>query len=140
MILRDAWPQDWPQRLMAHVESAGRQGHVWGENDCALFTCNWIAAITGFDPAGAFRGHYTTGQGSLKALKKYGTGELISTFDGLMPPRVSPLRARRGDAVAIETDVGPALGLCLGPRAVFVALDGLAFRATGAVSAVWPVG
>lgn len=140
MIDRVDWPQYWPQRLLAHVEAAGKQGHVWAVNDCALFTCNWIKAMTGYDPASDYRGRYTSGIGSLKALKKYGTGELITTFDQLMPSRVSPLRARRGDAVAINTDIGPALGLCIGPRAVFVALDGLAFRSSAAVVAVWPVG
>lgn len=31
---------------------------VWGESDCAMFVADWTAALTGRDPAAAYRGRY----------------------------------------------------------------------------------
>lgn len=141
MLPREAWPVDWPERLHAHIAAAGARGHVWGANDCALFTCNWIRAISGHDPAAAFRGRYSTAKGSLRALRRYGQGELLATFSALMPPPVARLKARRGDACALWTEAGFALGLVADNRAVFLAPDkGLTLMPLTSLHSVFPVG
>lgn len=137
---REQWPEDWPSRLAAHIAEGGARGHEWGVNDCALFTCNWIKAIAGYDPAAAFRGRYRSQRGSLRALLEHGAGTLIPTFEALMPPRISVFSARRGDAVAAMTQDGPALGLIADHRAVFIALRGTVLLQRAACLAAWPVG
>lgn len=137
---RADWPENWPAELHAHVSRAGMAGHSWGRNDCALFTCDWVRLVTGYDPARAFRRRYSTATGSVKALLRYGTGDLVSTFDGLMPPRIAILRARRGDACAAIMADGPALGLVCGSEAAFIGLSGIGLAPLSRCLAVWPVG
>lgn len=133
--------ENWPERLHAYIEARGKEGFAWGRNDCALFTCDWIKEATGYDPAKDFRGKYSTAAGSLRALKKYGRGNLYDTFDALMEKRLSPLAARRGDAVAAP--VGPdgeiALGIVTGSKAVFLGLEGLVSIPTAKAAMAWEV-
>jgi len=72
----------------------------WGENDCCLYACDAIAAITGVDPAAKLRG-YTTEAEANALIAQYGTLEdlavAITTEYGM--PELSPKKAQRGDVV-----------------------------------------
>ena len=49
---------DWPSRLERYLQAARGRPFSWGENDCALFACGAVAAMTGEDPASRFRAGY----------------------------------------------------------------------------------
>ena len=82
---------------------------AYGENDCCMFACGAVLAMTGVDIAADFRGKYSDGPGAVRAIatvtgvdpekatveaaadwiaKKFGIAELPS-----------PLYAQRGDLV-----------------------------------------
>lgn len=109
---------DWEARLHAYL--AGLEGAVfaWGELDCALFAAGAVAAMTGIDPAAAYRGRYTTAVGSVRALRRYGAGSLADTISADFAER--PVgHARRGDLVMVDGMVG----VCIGADAIFVGED-----------------
>ncbi|GGB15175.1 hypothetical protein GCM10011380_00730 [Sphingomonas metalli] len=106
---------DWEERLHDYLAAQEGAEFVWGKNDCALFAAGAVQAMTGEDPATAYRGRYTTAAGSVRALKRYGAGTLVSTIDALFPQR-DPGFARRGDLVMVDGMVG----VCVGADAVFI--------------------
>jgi hypothetical protein len=106
---------DWEPRLAAYLESVRDREFVWGEHDCALHAANAVLAITGEDFAAPFRGKYSTGAGSVRALKRYGAGTLEATFDAALP-EIGNSFAQRGDIVLRDGMVG----VCLGADAAFV--------------------
>ena len=52
--------RDWRARLHKEVERWRRRPYRLGRADCALFVADCIRAMTGDDPAAAFRGRYGT--------------------------------------------------------------------------------
>ncbi|MEJ1353084.1 MAG: hypothetical protein RPU39_00145 [Candidatus Sedimenticola sp. (ex Thyasira tokunagai)] len=117
--------EGWEKRLMAEVRAAEDKTFKWGEFDCALFAADCVKAITGADLAADFRGHYTTAKGSLKALKKYGAGDLESTATRQLGNPIDTRLAMRGDVVMVNSDSGPALAVCMGSNAVVPGVQGL---------------
>ena len=137
MIQRRA---DWEQRLSAYLEPLVFGARfAWGQCDCALYVADAVLAMTGHDIAAPFRGKYSSAAGSARALKRYGAGDLKSTFDTLLPPRPVGF-ARRGDVVMHDG----AVGICMGAFALFVGQDpdreGLIRVARAEWSHAWGVG
>lgn len=134
--------QGWESILSAHIEEAKYKPFVRGVHDCALFACDGIFKMTGYDPAAHFRGHYTTLIGAKRALTKYGAGDLESTAAEKFGEPCSLLMARRGDPVLVPCPEGVALALVdmTGRRAVTTAQEGLvSYRMENWVKA-WRVG
>jgi hypothetical protein len=44
--------------LAVFLSRAASRGFVWGTHDCMLFAADWALALTGSDPAAAWRGTY----------------------------------------------------------------------------------
>lgn len=110
---------DWEQRLSDYITPLADEARFeWARLDCALFTADAVLAMTGHDIAEPFRGKYSTAAGSVRALKRFGAGDLRSTFDTLLPPRPVGY-ARRGDVVMHDG----AVGVCMGALALFVGQD-----------------
>lgn len=97
---------DWEQRLAAFLEETKVRPFEWGRCDCALFAAGAVEAVTGEDHGAAFRGRYRSPQGSLRALRRQGFGDVFGPFDAALGERVPPLLLRRGDIVAREGSVG----------------------------------
>jgi hypothetical protein len=104
----------------------------WGMNDCALFTCDCIQALTGTDVATEFRGNYIDEKSAFKIMKKIAGSPTVEAVADYVTkqfemPEVKPLLAQRGDVVLIEGSEGLALGIVHmdGIHAVFVSPDGL---------------
>jgi hypothetical protein len=110
---------DWPRRLHAALEAIPPdEKFAWGKRDCAFFTCDLVAAMTGVDMAAEYRGRYNSQAGAVRVLRQAGGLERIAEK---MAHRheleeVKPAFAQRGDVAMLDTDDGPALGV--------VALDG----------------
>lgn len=136
---------DWPARLAAFVEGRRKAPFSWGGGgggqDCALFAADAVLAITGEDPAAAFRGRYSSETGSRRALLRFGAGDLEGTATGILgAPLASPLLAQRGDVVLMDRPTGPALGVCLGEVSALADRAGLAFLPTAEARVAWRVG
>ena len=107
---------DWERRLNAYLSEPGRDRFEWGHNDCALFTCGAILAMTGEHPFPEFVGAYDDRDTAAEALRVLGAGTLFRTFDTAFPRLDSVSFARRGDAVMAQN----ALGICMGGVAIFL--------------------
>lgn len=110
---------DWEQRLHAYLVENRGAVFAWGITDCALFAAGAVEAMTGDDPAAAYRGKYRTAAGSAKALVKFGAGTLEATIDAAFEP-IGRAFARRGDLVMYDG----AVGICVGGDALFVGEEG----------------
>lgn len=114
---------DWESRLSEYIAQAQDLALSFDGGDqttiCAFFAAGAVEALTGDDPAKAFRGKFTTAAGAEKALRKFGAGSLEATIDAMFDEK-PPAFARRGDAVWN----GEAVGICIGADALFVPAEG----------------
>ena len=115
---------DWSTALALYLESCTDKPFKWGEHDCCLFAANAVVAMGGQDYAADFRGKYRTKTGALRALKRYGKGDIASTMTALLGEPCAPLQASRGDFVLLENQGDPALGIVFN-GIWFVGLNGL---------------
>lgn len=111
MMRRSTWEAD----LSAYLATMADAVFEYGEVDCALFAAGAVRAMTGEDPARAFRDKYNSMKTSLSALRKYGRGTLVDTIDDLFPEKPVAF-ASRGDLVFYDGSVG----VCIGPVALFI--------------------
>jgi hypothetical protein len=63
---------DWEERLAVYRDRVEEEPFVWGTHDCALFAAGCVNAMTGVDPAAAFRGTYDSRIGAAEALRDKG--------------------------------------------------------------------
>lgn len=92
--------RDWQSRLQACIAARRRLAFAWGEHDCCLFAADCVQAMTGADPAAAYRGRYDSELGAARLLKAAGgvRGLLTEAFGEPINVRL----ARVGD-VGIAT-------------------------------------
>ena len=124
MIL--AKPYDCIERLNAALAARKDRPFEWGRNDCGLFACDLLQAVSGIDFAAPFRGKYKSARGAARVLKRFAglpasakaTAGLEAAVEKIAEARnreeVKPLMAQRGDLVLLDMPEGPALGVCLG--------------------------
>jgi hypothetical protein len=99
----------WPELLADFIESRRAAPFEWGKNDCCLFCADAVLAMTGEDPATAYRGKYSTDLGARKLIKK-GAG-----MRGLCPWPSKPAGfAQRGDIVLADMEGMETLGIVVG--------------------------
>jgi hypothetical protein len=125
---------DWEVRLAAYLVAVASEPHAYGSHDCALHGANAVLAQTGRDHGAPFRGRYRTQLGAARALRKYGSGDLVTTFDRHLEV-IPPSLARRGDLVLAQGSVG----VCIGGDAMFAGADGLERIARLEWSRAWRV-
>lgn len=143
---------DWPLRLKLLLAERVSQPFVWGGQDCCLFPCDGVLAITGTDPAHFFRGRYSTRKTALQALAEFldydGTGMGLSRLleatarkigTQLDAPLIPVLMAQRGDVVFATHKAGASLGLAVDHRAVFAGHKGLIHRPLATCQLAWRV-
>lgn len=109
----------WEAELNAYLRSKRNEPFAYGSNDCALYIAGAVEAMTGVDPAAAYRGQYSTELGAVKALKKLGQGTLEATLDATFGPIATGFIGR-GDLVWN----GESVGVCIGAEALFVGEEG----------------
>lgn len=138
----------WEKSLHEFIDLRAGTPFVFGRNDCCLFSCDAIKAITGTDIAAEFRGKYTTQLGALKAIKEITGGSTVEnvadyvTQQFEMKELPTVLFAQRGDVVLFDGEEGPALGIVYldGRNAVFVGEAGLRKIAVSKCRRAWQVG
>ena len=100
----------------------------WGKDDCCLFACDVIRAITGIDPATTFRGKYASAFGAYKQLKLQGFRGVMNVADMQCAANkwypVPVLMAQRGDIVCTMFEDQESLGVMSDGFGVFVGESG----------------
>lgn len=134
--------EGWEKRLAALVEARERMPFAWGSFDCALFGADAVLALTGSDPAAAYRGLYDTQLGAAVALRRICGGGVSQAVEANGWPEISPALAQRGDVGLTETPEGEAVVVCLGRDWVGPRLGavGLARIGRAAVKRSWRIG
>lgn len=118
---------DWEARLDALICERRLEPFRWGAHDCALWGADVVLALTGRDFGAPFRGRYTDAEGAALALRQYGAGTIVRTFNRHLR-RTVPSLARRGDLVKARTSAAApmgAIGVVFGSDALFVGDLGL---------------
>lgn len=130
---------DWPQRLARAIDERANRPHVWGQNDCALYAADLIAAVTGEDIGAQYRGRYSDEAGAGALLKEIGVDGLAGLADAFLP-RMEGSRPRRGDAVLAEGRYGPFLGIVWSGRIIGPGPKRPLLWPIAGVIAAWSVG
>lgn len=95
---------NWENALAIFLRAHRDLPFVWGKNDCCLFAAGAVREITGVDFAAPFRGKYSTALGSIRALKRYGNSDLLSTLIAILGEPIPILLAKRGDIALVEIE------------------------------------
>ncbi|HZP31886.1 MAG TPA: hypothetical protein VFB23_00890 [Candidatus Acidoferrales bacterium] len=113
--------EDWPTRLDEFIDSRRNAPFAWGSNDCCLFACDAVLAMTGEDLAADFRGKYSDARGAIHVLRDFlkGIGDDAPLIEALAVhiarireiKEIAPRFAQRGDVVLFEDAHGETLGL-----------------------------
>jgi hypothetical protein len=130
---------DWHRRLINFLVSQQNAHFIWGQNDCCLFACACVLAITGTDPMAQWRGKYTTELGAKRYLKKYGGGTILNAFNAVFGPIKPRLNANNGDLILIDTDQGDAVGIMQGCQVWAVGPAGLITLPISKAIGCWPI-
>ena len=133
---------DWLDSTTRYLEACRDKPFAWGEHDCCLFAADVAKRSTGIDYAQNFRGHYTTERGALRALRRYGEGNLPDTITQYLGDAVPPLLLRRGDVALMKVDglIGYAVGVCWVGGLVYVGQRGLVSMPLNYAVSGWRVG
>lgn len=132
---------DWEARLNALIADRLHRPFAWGAHDCALWGADAVLAQTGEDFGAPFRGRYADARGAAEALRQFGGGTVVRTFDAHLD-RVRPAFARRGDLARLRPDPASpsgAIGVVIGSDALFVTDHGLARAPRARWSICWRV-
>lgn len=126
--------RDWQSRLQDCIAERWAKPFAWGVQDCCLFVCDCIQAMTGRDPAADVRG-YTTEKQAQRIVKRLGGIRAIgaSRFGKEIPP----LMAQAGDVGMVETSGRLSLAICGGSHWVAPAGPGLSSLPFDAALAAW---
>ncbi len=147
---------DWPERLLACIEAARARPFAWGQQDCALFAADCVRAMTGADPAAAFRGRYACARGAYAILRRTVGAGVRAGFKpaptnrkgealagawtaALGAPLANPACAQRGDVVLVDTSTGAATGVVVGAGLAAAGPDGVIFLPLDAARLAWRV-
>lgn len=127
----------WPSRFAALVAEAWVRPFEWGTHDCCLWSADAVQAITGEDPAAAWRGTYQCERGAARVLFRLGG---LSAAGALAGAEIDPSLATTGDVGMVRWPDGiVSLGVCAGEGWLVVGDAGLVRLMHRALRA-WGVG
>lgn len=132
---------DWPERLVAYIESHRATPFAYGPHDCVRFAAGAVHAVTGVDVLQSVQ--WSDLRTAVQLLRAH--GGLAGAVDSVLPRLQTPALAQRGDIVLL-TRPGAAgtgcrwLAVCEGARAWSPTRFGLAAWDMTAASVAWEVG
>jgi hypothetical protein len=111
--------QDWPELLDLAIREKSAVPFAWGTNDCILFSCSMIEAMTGVDPAASVRGTYKDAFGALSVITSTGATTLSGMVSTLAAQQgmkeINHKMAQRGDLVCFDQEsTNPAFDVVFG--------------------------
>jgi len=133
---------DWQTKLREFIESRTFAPFAFGVNDCCLFACDAIAAITGVDMAAEIRG-YTTEAEADAVLAQWGgvEGVAAAMCEKHGAPEIPASFAQRGDVVLCHLATGDTLTIVdTGGRLVGPGRDGLVSVPRKTMRRAWRIG
>ena len=126
--------RDWQSRIADLVASKESHPFEWGKQDCALFVCDAILAISGHDPAADVRG-YKTDRGAARVVNRLGGMRAIGNTR--FGAEIHPMQAQVGDVGLIEIDGRESFVLCGGAHWIGPGPDGLVRMDIGTALMAW---
>lgn len=124
--------RDWREQLSLYIEACRRTPLAYGTYDCGLFAAGAIAAMTGEDPAAAFRGRYASAAEAEALLASEGYTDLVDLVVSILPEIEHPAFAVIGDVMAFPGPVaGWSIGICVGERVAAIREDGAGLGSVG---------
>lgn len=126
---------DWMLRLEKLVQERQHARFAWGSQDCSMWACDAVQAVTGHDPAQDLRGLYST-EAEAAALIEEGGG-LPAMACARFGAEIGPRLAAAGDVGLIATPRGDALVVCAGGHWLAAAPFGLTLVPTASVLRAW---
>lgn len=128
--------ENWPELMAAEIEAAKQRTFRWGIHDCCAFAANVVAQITGRDFMIDFPDYQDEAQANY-VMSAWGGVEGIATR--CLGEPIAPLQAQRGDVVSVDTELGPALGICDGAVVWAAAVRGLVALPLAKARRAWRV-
>ena len=130
--------RNWPSRFAALVDSARLQPFEWGVHDCCLWAANAVLALTGADPAAAWRGRYSSAAGAMRFLEELGGLDGAGVCTGV---QIAPALVMVGDVGRVTWPCGTeSLAVCSGHDWMVAGECGLLRLSLDAASKAWGVG
>lgn len=126
----------WRRRFDALVRDRMNRPFAWGTHDCCMWAADCVLAITGTDPAAAYRGSYSTEAEAMALLDSLGGLEAIGAMAG---PACPALTARIGDIGIVSGSGAQTLGVCIGTGWLAPAAAGLAHLPLTSARRAWRV-
>jgi len=114
---------NWQSLLDALILDRTSRPFVYGTQDCCMFVCDCVEAITGHDPGADLRGTYTAEQGAQALVERLGGVAAIAA--DRLGEEIGPLLAQVGDVVLVQFEGRDTLAVCLGTRAAVPGPAGL---------------
>jgi hypothetical protein len=136
---------NWPILLDSVIRQATTKPFCWGQHDCALFVADCIHAITGMDPAHAFRGAYDSEETADAALMDCAGGGIDALAYKMAADHgyatMLPAYAQRGDVVLCNLGHQQALGVVAmnGREVLLSSPQGLLARPLSIAVVAWRV-
>lgn len=113
--------------ILAAAARAARVPLRYGKDDCVLFVADIDRAVSGVDPAAAFRGRYRTLRGAKRMLGRRGlAGAAAAAARRLGWRRIAPAEAQAGDRAIADTPDGPVALIFSGAYWFHRVADGVA--------------
>jgi len=131
----------WPEALASEIARAWTKPFTWGANDCCLFACDCVLAMTGTDIASSFRG-YRNVEEAKDILKRFGgvggVAEDVARQYGVS--QIPALMGQRGDIFLIDVGHGETLGVGAGERILCPGFRGLVSLPQLQAIRAWKIG
>jgi hypothetical protein len=137
---------NWPLKLALFVEEKRGSPFSWGNNDCALFTADWLILLTGIDCGASLRGGYNDGLGAARVLKR--RGGLENLIERIMKQHgweeIPVTLARRGDVALLDVpesgqSMPSAVGVVVGRMVAMAGPYGANFAELKACRRAWRI-
>ncbi len=127
---------NWQVRFEAFINSRMHTPFAWGTNDCAVFACDCVLAITGQDFGMGLREHRTAKEAS-DTLEN--VGGVVGIADRSLGARIVVGLANVGDVILLNEDGRDSLAICNGGTVIAVAKSGLTTMSMSKAVAAWRV-
>lgn len=98
-------PEDWPDRLAAHIAYWQAQPFVWGKGDCAYFAASWLTQL-GYPAPLAGLPSWDSALSAARVFNKLGGFEhaVQAQLAALQCPEIPRAYAMRGDLAIVWID------------------------------------
>lgn len=127
---------DGAERFGALLAARWGMPFAWGRHDCCLWAADAVLALTGHDPAAAWRGRYDDAAGAGRLVRRLG-GVCAIAQRALGDPIEHPMLARAGDVGVTSSG---ALVVCIGEWWTVPSARGLGLLPLADALDAWRVG